>query len=128
MHTQTIHNDHDTTASGHIDLIASDRVEGTAVYDRRGEKLGTIARVMITKTTGQVEYAVLASGGLFGMGAKYYPLPWNLLDYDKSKGGYVVSIDEQQITDAPSYDDEGKQPEYTDDYRQRVFSYYGMPY
>lgn len=127
MHTETML-DTNRTASGHIDLIASDRVEGTVVYDTSGDRLGTIARVMITKTTGQVDYAVLSSGGLFGLGTRYYPLPWKMLDYDKDRGGYVVSLDKKLIENAPSYDDEGKQPEYNSDYRERVYSHYGMPY
>jgi hypothetical protein len=127
MYTQTMHAEN-RTASGHIDLIASDRVEGTTVYDTTGDRLGSIARVMITKTGGQVEYAVLSSGGLFGLGTRYYPLPWNLLDYDTERGGYVVSLDKKLIENAPSYDDEGKEPEYNADYRERVYSHYGMPY
>jgi hypothetical protein len=39
-------------------LISSDKVEGTAVYDRRGEKLGSIHSVMIDKISGKVAYAV----------------------------------------------------------------------
>ena len=33
-------------------LISSDKVEGTAVYDRTGEKLGSIHSVMIDKVSG----------------------------------------------------------------------------
>ena len=40
-------------------LISSDKVEGTAVYDRRGEKLGSIHSVMIDKISGKVAYAVM---------------------------------------------------------------------
>ncbi|MFM9978645.1 MAG: PRC-barrel domain-containing protein, partial [Sphingomonadaceae bacterium] len=35
-----------TTASGHTTLIASDKVEGTAVYNRQGEKLGSVYNLM----------------------------------------------------------------------------------
>jgi hypothetical protein len=38
-------------------LIASDRVEGTPVRRSDGEKLGTIERLMIDKTSGKVAYA-----------------------------------------------------------------------
>jgi uncharacterized protein YrrD len=40
-------------------LIGSDKVEGTTVYDAKGEKMGSIERVMINKRSGQVAYAVL---------------------------------------------------------------------
>ena len=75
-----------------IDLIASDKVEGTAVYGADGDRLGTIERFMVGKMSGQVEYAVMSFGGLFGMGHSHYPLPWQTLTYDTDKGGYVVSL------------------------------------
>jgi hypothetical protein len=74
-------------------LISSDKVEGTAVYDRQGEKLGSIHSVMIDKVSGKVAYAVMSFGGFLGMGDRYHPLPWHVLDYDTSQGGYVVDLD-----------------------------------
>lgn len=41
------------------DIISSDRVEGTAVYNNNGDKLGSIDDLMIDKRSGQVRYAVL---------------------------------------------------------------------
>ena len=35
-------------------LIGGDTVEGTAVYDAKGEHIGSIERVMIKKVRGQV--------------------------------------------------------------------------
>jgi hypothetical protein len=51
-------------------LIESDRVEGTAVYDRSGNRIGTIERVMLDKITGRAAYAVMSFGGFFGFGAE----------------------------------------------------------
>ena len=50
-------------------LIGSDKVEGTAVYDTHGERMGTIKRVMLEKRRGQVSYAVLSFGGFLGIGS-----------------------------------------------------------
>src|SRR3546814_21037374 len=74
-------------------LIASNKVEGTAVYNRDREKLGSIYNFMVTKREGRVEYAALQFGGLFGLGSDYYPLPWDVLTYDTAQGGYVVDLD-----------------------------------
>ena len=52
-------------------LIASDKVEGTAVYNRQGERLGSIYNFMVDKRSGQVEYAVLSFGGFLGIGDSY---------------------------------------------------------
>jgi hypothetical protein len=107
-------------------MIASDKVEGTAVYNGDDERLGTIERFMVDKVSGQVEYAVLAFGGLFGLGHKHYPLPWNALTYDTDKGGYVVSVTKEQLEGAPSY--EAEPPAYDREYGERVYGYYGFTY
>ena len=71
-------------------LIASNKVEGTAVYNRTGEHLGEVYNFMVDKYSGQVAYAVMSFGGFLGIGEKYHPLPWKVLTYDTSLGGYVV--------------------------------------
>src|SRR5690606_24455735 len=45
------------------DLIASDKVEGTKVYDPAGEHIGSIERILVEKRSGKVSYAVLSFGG-----------------------------------------------------------------
>lgn len=109
-------------------MIASDKVEGTAVYNSVGERLGTVERFMVDKVSGQAEYAVLAFGGLFGLGHKHYPLPWNALAYDTAKGGYVVNLTKEQLEGAPSYEAENEQPAYNREYGERVYAYYGFTY
>lgn len=44
-------------------LIAARKVEGTNVYNRQGESLGTVYDVMLDKRSGQVAYAVMSFGG-----------------------------------------------------------------
>jgi PRC-barrel domain len=52
-------------------LIASHKVEGTAVYRPTGDKIGRIARVMIDKQTGKVAYAIMSFGGFMVIGMRY---------------------------------------------------------
>ena len=85
------------------DLIASDKVEGTAVYDRRGERLGSVHNFMVGKRSGRVAYAVMSFGGWLGMGESYHPLPWNTLTYDTDLGGYVVGLTKDRLRSAPSH-------------------------
>ena len=109
------------------DLISSEKVDGTVVYNRQGEKLGTVTSFMVGKRNGRVQYAVLSFGGLFGMGEKFYPLPWDTLTYDTDKGGYMVDIDKDRIEGAPSYD-RGNEPTYDRAYGERVYGHYGLAY
>jgi hypothetical protein len=106
-------------------LIGSDKVEGTVVYDAKGEKIGSIERVMLEKISGQVAYAVLRFGGFLGLGSDYYPIPWASLDYDTSLGGYRTNITEEQLKGAPKY--AGERWDWNNRTRGRkVYDYYGV--
>jgi hypothetical protein len=89
-----------------VNLIGSDKVEGTAVYGSDSQRMGSIERVMIDKVSGKVAYAVLGFGGFLGIGDDHYPLPWQSLKYDTNLGGYVTGITESQLTGAPKYSNE----------------------
>jgi hypothetical protein len=105
-------------------LIASDKVEGTYVYDAKGEHIGSIERLMIDKISGQVAYAVLSFGGFLGIGSEYYPIPWSSLKYDTSLGGYRLNVTEEQLKNAPKYT--GDSWDWNDRQRGRkVYDYYG---
>ena len=110
-------------------LISSDKVEGTAVYNRAGEKLGSIHTLMIDKTSGKVAYAVMSFGGFLGIGDRYHPLPWSVLDYETSQGGYVVDLDRSKLEGAPTYGT-SETPNWSDrGWGQQVHDYYGTrPY
>src|SRR4051812_9855176 len=84
-------------------LIESDRVEGTTVYDRAGNHIGSIKRLMIDKLSGKVAYAVMSFGGFLGMGEEEHTIPWKKLDYDRSLGGFRTDVTEQQLRGAPTF-------------------------
>lgn len=84
-------------------LIASDRVEGTAVFDAGGNHMGSVTRVMIEKISGKVAYAVLSFGGLLGMAEGQHTIPWSKLDYDTNLGGYRTDITEERFRGAPAF-------------------------
>ena len=107
-------------------IISSDKVEGTAVYNSAGDKLGSIDDLVIDKRSGQVRYAALEFGGFLGMGTDRYPLPWAMLKYDTNLDGYVVPLTESQLEKAPRYTEDEGRPEYADEYGRRVHDYYGV--
>ncbi len=107
-------------------MIASDKVEGTAVFDSKGEKLGTARKVMIGKYDGHVRYVVMGFGGLFGMGEDNFPLPWDSLDYDTKLDGYkmkTLTRDHLEKDKAPSFG-RTEEPDWSDDYDRTIRLYY----
>ena len=104
-------------------LISSRKVEGTAVYDRAGDELGTVDCFMVDKVTGQVAYVVLSFGGFLGLGESHHPLPWRALTYDPRLGGYVVDIDRDKLADAPRHGRD-EDPFIDTEYGSKVDAYY----
>jgi hypothetical protein len=108
-----------------VDLIAADKVEGTAVYNAQGEKIGSIYGLMIDKYSGRVIYAVMSFGGFLGIGDRYHPLPWRVLTYDPAQGGYVVDLDRDLLQGAPSYG-ASEMPDWADPtWGRSLHDYYG---
>jgi len=108
-------------------LIASNKVEGTPVYDGQGAHLGSIYNLMIDKHTGEVAYAVMSFGGFLRIGERYHPIPWKKLNYDTRQGGYIADVDRTQLEGAPTYGP-GEDPWTDPAYGRSIYSYYGVPY
>jgi sporulation protein YlmC with PRC-barrel domain len=94
------------TAQPEFNMISSEDVEGTTVYDPNGNEIGKVDHLMIDKISGQVRYAVMSFGGFLGLGHSHYPLPWSSLTYDKGRNGYTTNVTEQQLRDAPEFIDD----------------------
>jgi hypothetical protein len=105
-------------------LIAASKVNGAAVYNTVGEKLGSIYDVMLNKTSGKADYAIMSFGGFLGMGERYHPLPWAQLTYNPDAGGYVVNLDRDRLEGAPSYAEEDLR-NWDDRRTADVDTYYG---
>lgn len=82
-------------------LVPSDRVEGTPVYGRNGEKLGVIERLMLDKMTGKVVYAVVRSGGLFTAPLHHYPLAWDMLKFNPVHNAYDTALSLNELRSGP---------------------------
>jgi sporulation protein YlmC with PRC-barrel domain len=116
------------TSSGHTSAILASKVKGTPVYNNGGEKIGTVEDIVLDKTSNNIMFAVLGSGGVLGMGEKYRPIPWSVLDYDSDKGGYVVPLDKAMLQDAPAYRMEDlTRSDGNAAIRAETFSYYHAP-
>ncbi len=116
------------TMTGHTSAILASRVQGTPVFNVDGDKIGTIEDLVLDKMSNNIMFAVVGSGGLLGLGEKFRPIPWSLLDFDPDKGGYIVPVSKTVLEKAPAYELE----ELTKDdgeaaIRSEAFSYYHAP-
>ena len=75
-------------------LVASCRsLEDQPVVNRDDEELGRIARILVEPATGRVSHAVIASGGVLGIGERLCTVPWDELACDPDRRCFVADID-----------------------------------
>ena len=117
-----------TTATGHTSAILASKVKGTAVYNTAGDKIGHVEDVVLDKQSDHILFAALGFGGVMGLGEKYYPVPWSVLDFNPEKGGYVVPMSKSTLEKAPAYSlsDLTKNDGDLGDIRQKSYSYYDV--
>lgn len=116
-----------TTLTGHTQAIRATRVIGTEVKDREGNLLGKIEDVVLDKTDNAVMFAVVGFGGVLGIGEKYHPLPWSVLDYDETQGAYVVPYTKEQLKAAPNDTINELTRDDGANARDRAYDYYQVP-
>jgi|SRR5690348_17529794 len=85
-------------------LIATDRIEGTAVCRLDGTQLGTIERLMINKISGQVAYAVIKCAENSAVRKIRFPIRWDGLHFDRRRGAYLVDLTDAEIRRMPAGD------------------------
>jgi len=110
-------------------VVKAKEVVGVEVKNMAHEKLGKIEEVLLDKESGRVAYAVLASGGILGMGEKFFAIPWNALHYDVNEECYDLNVDKEKLKKAPGFDKD-HWPDMADrQWGQTVSQYYGTrPY
>lgn len=109
----------------HNTLITSDRVRGTEVQSRDGQGVGEIDHLVIDKVSGNVAYAVMKFGGFMGLKGDFYPIPWQLLDYDPQREAYVANISEAKVKAAPEYDPAAL---HDAEEAKRIHNHYEVPF
>lgn len=77
---------------------------GAKVKDLTHADLGHVDDLIVDGTTGRVTYAMLAFGGLLGIGEKRFPVPWETLHWHVGDRAFVLQHhgkDREELRDAP---------------------------
>jgi sporulation protein YlmC with PRC-barrel domain len=106
-------------------IMAADSLTGEKVVNERGEKLGEITHIMLDVVAGTIAYAVLAVGGVLGLGDKLFAVPWRSLALDLDNKWFVLNIDAQRLHNAPGFDKKNWPSMADPQWVSHVDAYYG---
>ena len=91
------------------EYLASEDIVGKRVKNPEGYDLGEISSLRVGLPTGRVAYAVLRTGGMFGLGAKHFAIPLEAIVYRPGDDVFVVNISKYRLDNEPGFT-EGEWP------------------
>src|ERR671911_1803473 len=93
----------------------------TDVYDRDGEKIGTVKDRYFDTQDEDVRFLDVGAGGFMGLGVKHFMIPIEAVT-DTIEGGVKLEQSREKVEGSPVLDTKGV-PE--DAYLHEVYDYYG---
>lgn len=85
-------------------LVAVGGLCGCTVRNLEDEDVGSLAELMVDTATGRITYAVLAYGGLLGVGEKLFAVPWEVLRIDPLSGEVRLDVSRDRLDEDPGFD------------------------
>ena len=86
-----------TTVETRPNVLSATQIIGDGVVNRAGENLGKIEELMLDLEKGRVAYAVLSFGGVLGMGAKLFAIPFEALKLDADRHHFTLDVDKEKL-------------------------------
>jgi sporulation protein YlmC with PRC-barrel domain len=105
-------------------LEAASDLIGARIENPQGDNLGSVSDLAVDPQSGQVAYVILSRGGVLGIGAKLYPIPWQAARYNRQNERIVVDLSENQLDSAPNFSGDSWPDLASPTWRQRVHSFY----
>jgi sporulation protein YlmC with PRC-barrel domain len=108
-------------------LLRSKTLFEYRVKSPQGEDLGKIEELMVDMELGRVAYAVLSFGGLWGLGSKWVPVPWDAVALRPDEKVLLLKIEKEKIEKAPNFE-AATLPELANrQWGAVIHTYYGYP-
>lgn len=76
---------------------------GTTLENTKNESLGKIEDLVLNNNRDRVAYAIVAYGGVMGIGQKYCAVPWHCLELKNEGKTCILNIDKDRFDQAPSF-------------------------
>ena len=78
-------------------VVSCAEIAGEAVVNTAGEPLGRLEQLLVDVPSGRIERAVFARGGVFGIGARFFSVPWSDLAHDPKARCFILDVSKQAL-------------------------------
>jgi sporulation protein YlmC with PRC-barrel domain len=121
---QAMHNMQGTNEPGMA--VKSKDVIGKEVWDNQNNKLGDLENIVIDLNNGRALFGIL-NGKYVSKNDQYVPVPITAFRYRQDRNGSVLNVSKNELTNAPSFN-ENDWPNLTEkSYVEQVYSHYNLP-
>ncbi|WP_114395085.1 PRC-barrel domain-containing protein [Oleisolibacter albus] len=79
---------------------------GRTVIGRDGEEIGEIDDLLIDRQSGQIQAAIIGTGGFLGLGARKVQVPWSQAQVAPGQDQVRIQMDQAEFKAAPTWDED----------------------
>lgn len=112
-----------------VRTLSASSLIGDDVKDKNRKDIGEVKDLVLDLERGKIQYAVLEFGGFFGLGSKYFAIPFEALQIDTENKECILSVNKDTLEKAEGFDKDNW-PNFADpSFNERVYTHYGYkPY
>jgi sporulation protein YlmC with PRC-barrel domain len=116
----------DPTVSPENRNLTAQTIIGDEIKNMEGEVLGHVEDLMLDVKGGKIAYAVVAHGGVLGLGEKLFAIPWDALSIDRPGQFLVLNVAKEVLQSAEGFDKDAWPNTADPDWQQKIEQHYRM--
>lgn len=107
-------------------VLPADEFDDRTLRNPQGEELGEIGELIVDPVSGRVVYAVVELGGFLGLGERYFPVPWALVQPTPDGNSFILNVAKDRLTAAPQFTRDNRPNMADRQWAQALHTYYGV--
>jgi sporulation protein YlmC with PRC-barrel domain len=86
------------------DLMAATLIIGSKVKGKNGKVVGKVEEIILDLTSDSISYLVVSSGGMLGIGDKFFAVPLSALTIDPEERTFYLDVSKRELKRHAGFD------------------------